>query len=256
MSSSASRSSSSLQAPSTPPILKSPNSRIQKQISLYERGSGSMTQPDQTCNNNKCSPSARRNAEFYRFLSVDQRSISDTEDNVLSSQHEWEQRSNRTKSCANLKISCAHQSAPHSPGAVLIKEKYIDMPKRVARSFHGKTDAETTDICVPNGQQKTKPRFTTSRVNESTFNDNNNSTEEQWIKMNGVLFAFCNLVFLFLFILISIHFAIKFHIRYIMYNVVCSTYVHDTYIIIIVDSWYRCQILSDTYHRGHWNKNF
>lgn len=182
VSSSASRPSSSLQTPATPPLLKSPNSRIQRQISMYERESSSMTQHDQTSNNNlKSSPAPRRNAEFYRFLSVDQRSISDTEDNICSSQHEWEKQSNITKSCANLKTSCAaaaHQSAPHSPGAVLIKEKYIDLPKRAARSFHGKTDAETTNGCLPNGQQqKNNPRFTTTRVNESALNHHTSSKE-------------------------------------------------------------------------------
>lgn len=163
----------SLQAPATPPILRSPNSRIQKQISLYERDSGSMSHSDNAGNNTKSSPSARRNAEFYRFLSVDQRSISDTEDNVSSIQLEWDDQSSRTKSCANLKISCAigaPQSAPHSPGAVLVKEKYIEMPKRIARSFHGKTEAESTNGGIPNGQQKViKPRFTTTRVNESSI---------------------------------------------------------------------------------------
>lgn len=178
---SASRPSSALHAPPTPPILRSPNSRIQKQISLYERDSGPMIQPDSMeMINSKKSPSTRRNAEFYRFLSVDQRSISDTEDNVSCSQyeHEWDKPSCKTKSCANLKISCAAaapQSAPHSPGAVLVKEKYIDLPKRAARSFHGKTDAETANGCIPNGQ-KPKPRFTTTRVNESELSDN--STKE------------------------------------------------------------------------------
>lgn len=176
------RSSFSMQTSTTPPILKSPNSKIQKQISMYERDSGSMTRPEQTSNHNESSPSTRRNAEFYRFLSVDQRSISDTEDNVSFGHDEWKQRSNRTKSCANLKISCtmgAHKSAPHSPGAVLVKEKYIDVPKRIACNFHGKTDVETTnDGCVLNGQPKTKPRFIKTRVNESVLNDNNNLSKE------------------------------------------------------------------------------
>lgn len=176
-----SKPSSTLQTPSTPPILRSPISRIKKQISLYERDSGSMTQTDPIWNNNnnkKSLQSARRHAEFYRFLSVDQRSISDTEDNVTPNQHEWDKRSIKTKSCANLKISGApgaHLSASHSPGAVLVQEKYIDLPKRVARSFHGKTETDKAngrvENMLPNGLQKTRPRFTTTRVKESELND-------------------------------------------------------------------------------------
>lgn len=98
-----------------------------------------------------------------------------------------------------MKLSCAVQggqtTAPNSPGAVLVKEKFIELPKRVARNFHGKRQLNTienisnekskenqtatvlmsssNESIFKNGQSKlmviTKPRFTTTMVNEVPY---------------------------------------------------------------------------------------
>lgn len=142
----------------TAKLTDSPILRIQKQTSLFEQGSASMIQPHQTAKN-------------Y---------ASDTEDNVSANRFERDKDSNRTKSCANLKISCSgsHHSAPHSPGAVLVQEKYIDMPmpKRVVRSFHGRTDTEPQpNSCTTSSGAAVampKPRFITTRVDENASKEN------------------------------------------------------------------------------------
>lgn len=94
----------------------------------------------------------RRNLEFSRFLSVDQRSISDTEDNV-NNESLLNQKKNQTQSCANLRMA---YTAPHSPGAVVVKEVYIEDPK-----------CGMLNVAPLNsGTASNKPRFTTIRINE------------------------------------------------------------------------------------------
>lgn len=110
----------------------------------------------------------RRNLEFSRFLSADQRSISDTEDNV-NDESLLNQKKNQTQSCVNLRMAYA---APHSPGAVVMKEVYIEDPKCdklnvVAPKGEGASSTESigrssNGIAAPN-----KPRFTTVRIDES-----------------------------------------------------------------------------------------
>lgn len=85
----------------------------------------------------------------------------------------------KTMSCMNLK-SCAGPS----PGAVVVKEKYIETPLRVAKSFHGNTaflkykckkskrmDAgistrSSGDISRPASSGDIKHRFVTTKVTE------------------------------------------------------------------------------------------
>lgn len=166
-------------------------SRIQKQISLFERdnstelkklshdveqftrrpGSGSNiakrwvdSTPQQT---NYVSADNISNTSFYIGRSPIRTSKAEPSD------------PSKTMSCMNLK-SCA---AP-SPGAVVVKEKFIETPLRVAKSFHGNTaflkykckkskrmDAGVStrssgDITRPASSGDMKHRFVTTKVNE------------------------------------------------------------------------------------------
>lgn len=130
----------------------------------------------------------RRNIEFSRFMSMDQRSISDTEDNDQIQDAD----EHKTKSCVNLRLTCTNPAQPpHSPGIVVVKAKFIELPKRVAHSFHGKTVASSqlkdqradsanfindkkpitsmssSTECVLMQPSATKPRFITTKVDES-----------------------------------------------------------------------------------------
>lgn len=110
----------------------------------------------------------RRNLEFSRFLSVDQRSISDTEDNVTNDT-ELDQTNCKTQSCANLKLSC---TAPHSPCSIAMRGKYIENSKRVSHSFHGKPTAPMQKdglVSTSSMDNVIKPntRFTTVKIDET-----------------------------------------------------------------------------------------
>lgn len=164
-------------------------SRIKKQISLYERdnstelkklsqdvenftrrpGSGSIAKrwidstPQQT---NYVSADNISNTSFYIDPSPMKDSNTDCSDP-------------KTMSCMNLK-SCAGPSV--SPGAVVVKEKFIEPPVRVAKSFHGNTSflkykckkskkmdaGVSTDSVFPRPASSgdIKHRFRTTKVNE------------------------------------------------------------------------------------------
>lgn len=103
----------------------------------------------------------RRNLEFSRFLSVDQRSISDTEDNV-NNESLLTQKKSQTQSCANLRMA---YTAPQSPGTVIVKEMYIEDLKCAklnvpASRVEGASSTESIG-------RSNKPRFTTVRIDES-----------------------------------------------------------------------------------------
>lgn len=109
----------------------------------------------------------RRNLEFPRFLSVDQRSISDTEDNI-NNESLINQKKNQTQSCANLRMA---YTAPHSPGDVVVKEVYIDDPncgKLNVAALRGE-DASSTESIGRSSSATVlnKPRFKTVRIDES-----------------------------------------------------------------------------------------
>lgn len=159
------------------------SSTMRKQLSLHETSSVTSLI---NLNKENAEKYPRRNIELSRFLSVDNRSISDTEDSNEASNSGFSHRNDgKTQSCANLKLSF---TVPHSPGAVVVKEKYIELPKRVTHSFHGKTSKSSIQLNDPHSMQindntkrcstskqsisgMTKPRFTTTMVDETQLGD-------------------------------------------------------------------------------------
>lgn len=106
----------------------------------------------------------RRNLEFSRFLSVDQRSISDTEDNV-NNESLLNEKKNQTQSCANLRMA---YTASHSPGAVVVKEVYIEDPKCSKRNVAApRVEGVSSTESIGRSAALNKPRFTTVRIDES-----------------------------------------------------------------------------------------
>lgn len=150
----------------------SSNPQMQKQTSLHGSESASSVCSLRTI----CDRTPRRHLEYSRFMSVDQRSISDTEDNVAIECSPMRTRGGpKTQSCANIKLSC---QALRSPGVILVKEKYIELPKQVAQRTNSvgivenldksKSVASSTESVTKlpkNGPNK--PRFTTTKVDES-----------------------------------------------------------------------------------------
>lgn len=174
-------------------------SRIKKQISLFERdnstelnklsqdvekftrsGNGSIAKrwidsaPQQT---NFVSADNISNTSFYIDPSLVKESKTDCSDP-------------KTMSCMNLK-SCAGPSI--SPGAVLVKEKFIEPPLRVAKSFHGNTSflkykckkskkmdaGVSTDSVFPRPASSgdIKHRFRTTKVNEFDVHTDSDAAE-------------------------------------------------------------------------------
>lgn len=93
----------------------------------------------------------------------------------------------KTKSCMNLKSCLGGGSS--NPGAVVVKEKYIEPPLRVAKSFHGNTSfankyksrkATTVELgsglstdSVFTGSQTKLHRFTATLVTETDIKATN-----------------------------------------------------------------------------------
>lgn len=157
---------------------------VQKQMSFHESGS-TMSLTAYCHQRSDAGRYPRRNVEYSRFLSVDQRSISDTEDNSGGGVEFSERSDSKTQSCANLvKLS---PLPPHSPGAVLVKEKYIELPKRFAhRSLTPSITREKIQfslsvdrsiaVCPTIASTASgiiKPRFITTKVDESYLSDSN-----------------------------------------------------------------------------------
>lgn len=156
---------------------------FRRQISLHERGRDSDV--SSKIRKSESIHRLRRNFEYGRFLSVEQRSISDTEDNAINTPSIQEDCPFKTKSCANLELSCLHVNSsatstpPRSPGSVLVKEKFIELPKHYAKSIHGSSTSVSTsqrdsreNISVTMNVTETakkfaKARFTTTRVDEA-----------------------------------------------------------------------------------------
>lgn len=162
-------------------VTRSPNIQIQKQSSLHgSESTASFSNLRQTDASHRF---PRRNFEYSRFMSIDQRSISDTEDNVATDLSSITNKdSDKTQSCANIQMSCL---APRSPGAIVVKEKYIELPKQRAQSIRTPASARdqqefgdgakksvslTSSIeCMSRASKNgpSKPRFTTTKVDES-----------------------------------------------------------------------------------------
>lgn len=160
------------------------NLQIHKQFSLHGSEStsliGAITQTS-NMTSDSVGRFPRRNIEYSRFLSVDQRSISDVEDNVTIESGSMNNKDNKTQSCAN--ISCIAPRSPRSPGAIVVKEKYIELPKQVAHmakspskdhcepvdSSRNSTSltSSTESVSRLAKSERTKQRFTTTKVDES-----------------------------------------------------------------------------------------
>lgn len=163
-------------------LARSTNFQVPRQTSLHCSEStssvSSLRQSSGTATSDSVNRFPRRNFEYSRFMSVDQRSISDTEDNVAIESNHMKPNDNKTQSCANIKLSC---NAPRSPGTIVVKEKYIELPKQRAKSVRTnstshdqesdgsmKSTSLTTSMeSVARLPKNTKPRFTTTKVDES-----------------------------------------------------------------------------------------
>lgn len=171
------------------------NCKVQKQISLYEKDA---TSPDykkltEDLNCFTRSPSKMKIKKRWigttdntdggggttSFASADNLQITDTDKTDCSSSSNSVAKAieTKTKSCMNLK-SCIS-----NPGAVLVKEKFIEPPLRVAKSFHGNTSFVSKYKCkktktmeldrssmstdsVFNSVDSVRNRFTATKVNE------------------------------------------------------------------------------------------
>lgn len=166
--------------------LKSPShiSRIQKQISLYERDKTS--EPDQPHHRPVMRQRSHHSVERMESISfLNSPSLTTINNNnhtkpvALSSAAALP---SKTKSCANLKHcyamgnNIANTSAtitttpsPSTPtsGALIVKENFIEPPKRVTKSFHGRTDLSSKEAVADGGSSK--QRFKTIPVQEGSF---------------------------------------------------------------------------------------
>lgn len=160
-------------------------SRIQKQISLYERDNSSEFKKF----SHDVEKLTRRDNVAKRWISATQQTNYVSADNLSNTSFyigrnptknsKPDSHNPKTMSCMNLK-SCAGSSI--TPGAVLVKEKFIEPPLRVAKSFHGNTSflkykckkskkmdaGVSTDSVfnVPTTSCDIKHRFVTTKVNE------------------------------------------------------------------------------------------
>ncbi|XP_059614970.1 inositol hexakisphosphate and diphosphoinositol-pentakisphosphate kinase isoform X3 [Phlebotomus argentipes] len=144
--------------------------RIQKQISAYERESRKMIARE---------PLPGENQPHYCISADDiNRSVAESE---VPRQKKINKEA-KTKSCANLKIFS------NAPGALVVKEKFIAPPKRVANSFHGKTQfSQNSDLfrrTISQGVVANAPadapanRFTTTIVPEACQESQARATKE------------------------------------------------------------------------------
>ncbi|XP_031625393.1 inositol hexakisphosphate and diphosphoinositol-pentakisphosphate kinase isoform X8 [Contarinia nasturtii] len=161
-------------------LARSTNYQIQKQTSLHGgEGMPTTTTTSREKQRDSINRFPRRNFEYSRFMSVDQRSQSDTEDNVaIIEPGHMKTIDSKTQSCANLKLS---STSPRSPGALVVKEKYIELPKHVAQSIRSNAssssrdqepDTKSTSLTsstesIARLSVKVTPRFTTIKVDES-----------------------------------------------------------------------------------------
>lgn len=176
-------------------------SRIKKQISLYERDNSDFKTLSQDVE--KFTRRPRSGDIAKRWIdSTPQQTNHVSADNISNtsfyigrspineSKSDYVQP--KTMSCMNLK-SCAGPSL--SPGAVVVREKFIEPPLRVANSFHGNTsflkhkckkskkmDAGVSTDSVfsvrPASGSDIKHRFVTTIVNESNINSDKNTASD------------------------------------------------------------------------------
>jgi len=166
-------------------------SRIQKQISLYERDISpelkKLSQDVEKFTRRPRSGSITKRwidsaPQQTNYMSAD--NISNTSFHIGRSPIKDSNCTNpKTMSCMNLK---SFTNPTPTPGAIVVKEKYIEPPLRVAKSFHGNTsflkykckkskkmDAGVSTDSVfnkPAPSTDNKHRFRTTKVNEFNIN--------------------------------------------------------------------------------------
>lgn len=131
------------------------NTTIQKQISLYEKDSLSSMEYKNLANdvpkfietpsNLKLAKRRIGTIEVPNIISAEdlEKSMTNIEKNLNIAMSTSKDKCAKTKSCVNLKTittaSTLVPSTPPPPGSVQVRESFIEAPKRIAKSFHGKT---------------------------------------------------------------------------------------------------------------------
>lgn len=164
--------------------------KIQKQISLYEKDKlASEPKPEHDIDLQR-SPIKMNvqkrwigsNRDHNNFVSADNLQslhstalIGGAAPDLVATAAVGSDETSKTKSCMNLK-SCL-SGASSNPGAVVVKEKFIEPPLRVAKSFHGNTSfankyknhkaAGLSTESVFTGSQTKLHRFTATKVTET-----------------------------------------------------------------------------------------
>lgn len=177
-------------------------SRIQKQISLYERdNSTELKQLTQDVEKFTRRPGSGNIAK--RWIDSTPKQISHVSaDNISNTSFyigrnpikyfKSDSANPKTMSCMNLK---SYAGSSVTPGAVVVKEKFIEPPLRVAKSFHGNTSflkykckkSKKMDAGVSTDSVFTKPtssgdikhRFVTTKVNEFNIDSDKNAAVDK-----------------------------------------------------------------------------
>lgn len=140
-----------LERPFAKKKMKSPThvSRIQKQISLYERDSSATAHKER--------PMRQRSHRSVERMETTKIALSQggTREIIPRTTMTATTYPSKTKSCVNLKnydavavsgstsqpqFQSQSQSQTPKAGALIVKEVFIEPPKRVTKSFHGRTD--------------------------------------------------------------------------------------------------------------------
>ncbi|XP_037921016.1 inositol hexakisphosphate and diphosphoinositol-pentakisphosphate kinase isoform X4 [Hermetia illucens] len=129
----------------TPSLPSMSTNRVQKQISLYESELVSAHEFKSIVLPKKL-PDYRK-----KFYATDSSSLSQSSSNDNISFAKFSipsatgTSSAKTKSCMNLKSFSSAGANQHHPGAVVVKEKFIDLPKRVTSNYRGHTRCGSAD---------------------------------------------------------------------------------------------------------------
>ncbi|XP_055847092.1 inositol hexakisphosphate and diphosphoinositol-pentakisphosphate kinase isoform X16 [Episyrphus balteatus] len=123
--------------------------KIQKQISLFERepSPSSPRSPPQVIRRKKfdnvTAQFLTQSASNSNFKNFESNTLQKKSKPDIGGDGDDDEES-KTRSCSNLKtesISSLSQAAQKNPGAVIVKEIFIEPPRRISRSFHGKTQS-------------------------------------------------------------------------------------------------------------------
>ncbi|CAD7090313.1 unnamed protein product [Hermetia illucens] len=108
----------------TPSLPSMSTNRVQKQISLYE--------------------SELVSAHEFKSIVLPKK-LPDYRKKFYATDSTTGTSSAKTKSCMNLKSFSSAGANQHHPGAVVVKEKFIDLPKRVTSNYRGHTRCGSAD---------------------------------------------------------------------------------------------------------------